>query len=444
MGRSESLYITYGIEAEKKIRSQIKPLKMTPNHSIFLFLFIFQLDRQNPGIVSPLDRQNAEQVIISFRKTPSPYIICRHILEKSAVDMLLFEAADVIKKALIFEWDSLQEQDRMDIRQYLLNYVLQRELQPYVREKILQAIAIIIKRKSVTDAGQETRFILDEMAKLLSTAPAEQKLLVCRVLAAILQEYLITVKSDDKGLTFGDHFKVKKTFEMNNLRKIFEMAFVCLDELMQTLNRENRMLDADAHLLLELLTILEQILMWGYVSPSLPKRLIGLFEGISKTDQTPSLRLNVNWGPVILNPRVIEVFFGVYWKVREIPELQRVTLICLVQLSTLNGAVFTSTHARKEYVTAYMTKFLQFLMSTTVKPCEALSIATTFRKVLLYHINACTTLMPEVQHSMLQQMFQITRMFAEGSAQEQNVSVFFSFFFQFLGKSPIGNGGIFQ
>lgn len=336
--------------------------------------------------------------------------------------MLLFEAADVIKRALIFEWDSLQEQDRLDIRQYLLNYVLQRELQPYVREKILQAIAIIIKRKSVTDAGQETRFILDEMSKLMSNAPAEQKLLVCRVLAAILQEYLITVKSDDKGLTFGDHFKVKKNFEMIHLRKIFEMAFVCLEELMQTLNLENRVPDADAHLLLELLTILEQILMWGYVSPSLPKRLIGLFEGISKTDQTPSLRLNANWEPVILNPRVLEVFFGVYWKVREIPELQRVTLTCLVQLCTLNGAVFTNTQARKEYVTAYMTKFLQFLMNTTVKPCEALSIATTFRKTLLYHVNTCTTLMPEVQHSMLQQMFQMTCLFAECSAQELNVS----------------------
>lgn len=387
------------------------------------FPFFSCKNSQIPGVVSPVDRQNAEQVIISFRKTPSPYIICRQILEKSSVDMLLFEAADVIKRALIFEWDSLQEQDRLDIRQYLLNYVLQRELQPYVREKILQAIAIIIKRKSVTDAGQETRYILDEMAKLMSTAPAEQKLLVCRVLAAILQEYLITVKSDDKGLTFGDHFKVKKTFEMIHLRKIFEMAFVCLEELMQTLNLESRVPDADAHLLLELLTILEQILMWGYVSPSLPKRLIGLFEGISKTDQTPSLRLNSTWEQVILNPRVLEIFFGVYWKVREIPELQRVTLTCLVQLSTLNGAVFRNTQARKEYVTAYMTKFLQFLMSTTVKACEALSVATTFRKVLLYHVNTCTTLMPEVQQSMLQQMFQITCLFAEGSAQEQNVSV---------------------
>lgn len=73
-------------------------------------------------------------------------MVCQQILEKSTVDLLLFEAADVIKRALIIEWDELQDQDRLGLRQYLLNYVLQRHLQPYIREKILQVIAIMIKR----------------------------------------------------------------------------------------------------------------------------------------------------------------------------------------------------------------------------------------------------------------------------------------------------------
>lgn len=331
--------------------------------------------------------------------------------------MLLFEAADVIKRALIIEWDTLQEQDRMDIRQYLLNYVLQRELQPYVREKILQVIAIMIKRKSVVDLGQESRTILEEMGKMMGNAPATQKLLICRVLSAILQEYLITVKSDDNGLTFTDHFKVKKTFEVTHLRKIFEMAFANLDDLLQTLNLEDRV---QAHLLLELVTILEQVLMWGYVSPLLPKRLIGLFESITKTDQTPSLRLNSSWEPVILKPRILEVLFAVYWKVRDIPELQRVTLACLVQLSTLNGTVFQAPHSRKLYVHSYMTKFLQLLMSAPIKTCEALSVATTFRKMMLYH--SSVGLEPDVAQSMLQQMFTLTCTFAENAIREENVS----------------------
>lgn len=314
---------------------------------------------QDPAYaIQPEQRQNAEKVLINFRKTKSPYLVCQQILEKSTVDLLLFEAADVIKRALIIEWDDLQDSDRLALRQYLLNYVLQRHLQPYIREKILQVIAIMIKRNSLTDAGLETGNLLKEMEKMLACGEIEQKLLVCRIITAILQEYLITVKSDDSGLTFGEHFKAKKAFEVRYIVTIFKLALGAIEELMNVIDMENA---GHIHLLLELLNIEEQILMWGYVSPLLPRRLIGLFESLTKTDQTPSLRLGSIWESVILNPKVIDLFFGVYWKVREIPELQRKNLTCIVQLSTLNGAVFRDSQAKLDYITNYLSKFMQFL-----------------------------------------------------------------------------------
>lgn len=310
-------------------------------------------------VIQPEQRQNAEKIILNFRKTKTPYIVCQQILEKSTVDLLVFEAADVIKRALIIEWDDLQEQDRMGLRQYLLNFVLHRQMQPYIREKILQVIAIMIKRNSVADSGRETRTILAEMEKMLAVGEIEQKLLVCRILTAIMQEYVITIKSDDCGLTFSEHFKAKKQFEVVHIKKIFEMALKAIEELMGVIDLEKNA--GQAHLLLELLNIEEQILMWGYVSPLLPKRLIGLFETITKTDQTPSLRLNVQWEQIMLNPKVVELFFGVYWKVREIPELQRKNLTCIVQLSTLNGTIFSNQQAKLEYIINYLTKLLQLL-----------------------------------------------------------------------------------
>lgn len=309
-------------------------------------------------MISAQQRQSAENVIMSFRKTKTPYVVCQQILEKSTVDMLLFEAADVIKRALIIEWDDLQEQDKLALRQYLLNYVLHRQIQPYVREKILQVIAIMIKRISISDSGRETRTILGQMEELLLNGDIQQRYLVCRIISAIMQEYVITIKSDDAGLTFSEHFKAKKQFELMHLRNIFEMVLNAIEQISKGLDLKNVL---HANLLLEFLNIEEQILLWGYVSPLLPKRLIGLFETINKTDQSPSLRLNIQWERVMLNPRVIDLFFGIYWTVREIPALQQKGLTCIVQLSTLNGTIFSNPQAKIEYIINYLTKYLHLL-----------------------------------------------------------------------------------
>lgn len=343
--------------------------------------------------------------------------MCQQILEKSTVDMLLFEAADVIRRAIVVEWNELQEQDRMSLRQYLMNYVLHRQMQSCVREKMLQVIAIMIKRNSLAQSECGTQSILVELEKMLNIGEFEQKFLVCRILSAIMQEYAITVKSDDAGLTFTEHFKTKKQFELLHLRKIFEMIFNAIDELMKIINLTNT---NHAHLLFEYLNIEEQILMWGYVSPLLPKRMIDLFETITKTDQNPSLRLNIQWEQTILNGKVIELFFNLYWKIRGIPEIQRKSLTCLVQLSTLNGTVFTNSQSKMDYITNYLTKYLQMLSNIDVKHCEASGFATIFRKIL-HNLPRSNPLPQEIVTSMYQKMFALFCTFSEAVARYDEV-----------------------
>lgn len=309
-------------------------------------------------MITPQQRQAAETVIMNFRKTKSPYAICREILEKSQCDLLLFEAADVLKRSVVNEWDILQDDDKLMLRQYLLNYVLHREMQPYVQAKILQVVAIMVKRTSLADAGVERTALLDEMGTMIFSGDARRQYLACRILYTIMQEFLTTIKSDDTGLTFEEHFKVKKQFELFDLKKIFVMVATATNLLIDTIDLTNQ---ESVYLLTEFVTIIEQILLWGYVSPLLPKRLISVLESNNKIEQNPPLRLTIQWESIITSPERIKLFFTLYWKVRDLDGLQQKALTCLVQLSTLNGPLIDSQLARTAFISNYLTHFLQLL-----------------------------------------------------------------------------------
>lgn len=105
---------------------------------------------------------------MNFQKSKTPYVLCRQILETSQVHYVLFEAAEVLKSALIREWSFLQESDLLSLRQYLMQYVSVRSDLPFfVKERILQVIAIMVKRGSIEDFGQERSTILGEVENLI-------------------------------------------------------------------------------------------------------------------------------------------------------------------------------------------------------------------------------------------------------------------------------------
>nr|XP_046471552.1 exportin-4-like isoform X1 [Neodiprion pinetum] len=370
-----------------------------------------------PNLITGQQRQSAETVFLNFRKTKSPYQLCREILERSSVDYVLFESAGLIKSALIREWVMMQDEDIRSLRQYLLHYIISKpQLAPFVRERILQVIAIMVKRGSVEDLGRDRGQILNEVEGLIMTGDLRRQLLGCSIISALMQEYATTVKSSDVGLAWEVHFKAKKQFEISDLKRIFKFCFGALGEL-----TKEEIQEALLPLIKHLLSIIEGVLVWGYVSPHLPKRLIGVFESAYESDSSPALRLGPMWRDVILDPNVLDLFFTLYWKVRTNPQLAHHARNCLVQLATLNGLVIESGEVETQYLTSYLQSFLKLVSNIDVIDQEAIGISNMVRKVITFFRATLTSLPEDILRSFMEQMTRLTCLFAEGAAQEESM-----------------------
>ncbi|KRT80011.1 hypothetical protein AMK59_6438, partial [Oryctes borbonicus] len=369
-----------------------------------------------PNVVSSEQRQVAEAVILNFRKSKSPYALCREILENSQMQYVMFEAAELLKSALIYEWSFLQESDIVSLRQYLMHYVMSHEVSPFVQERLLQVIAIMIKRASVNNSGQERANILSEVENLIIGADPAKQILGCKVILNLMQEYSITVRTTDVGLPWEVHYKAKRQFEAIDLKRIFQFCVQVLSEIIKS--------DAFAspsilNLVKYLLTITENNLTWGYVAYMLTKRITGAYESVFEAEQAQPLKLSASWKDIMLAPQLLPLMFQVYWKVRAHDELAHHAMTCLVQLASLNGGVLSDEEVKMHYLTMYMENFLKLINSVRIKNKESLGISNIVRKLQLFFSSNLIKLPQNLQESYLDDITRLTCSFAQGASLEE-------------------------
>ena len=141
----------------------------------------------------------------------------------------MFEAAGLLKDGLIREWASISRDEVKGLRSYLLSYVINHPtLSSYIRERIVQVVAIAIKRQSVEDLGEDRRQVLTEVSQLITGGNLQMQMIGCSILSALMAEYATTVKSSDVGLAWEIHFKAKKQFELTDLKSIFQFCVQAL------------------------------------------------------------------------------------------------------------------------------------------------------------------------------------------------------------------------
>lgn len=361
-----------------------------------------------------------------------PLQLCFEVLEKSNVELVLFETVKLIKNVVVYEWNGMSPEEKNLLRQKLMNFVIQRqELPQSVGERVLQVVAIIIKRKYIEDKGVELAELLEDIRKMIfeSGNPRIQGL-SCHIVITLLQEFSNTVNSEDVTLTFEEHFRAKKSFEIKELLHLFQLILKGMEELTSVLDITN---ESHFQLLEFFLKIMEIMLSWSYLTALIPNRLIRLLtymENVNNVKQMQPLRLLPQWRALMLNPKTLELFFVVYWKIRGNPQLQRKGINCLIQLSTLSGPIFNDSSISFKYFENFILLLLELLKTIDVDERDAFGISAIIRKLLVIHYVKVefVKLSDDVSNALLERMLILTINFCENAAKE-NVSLCFSMFF---------------
>lgn len=174
----------------------------------------------------PINRNEAQQRLLALQASAENIPQCQFILENSQSQYARLVATNSLTELITAHWNSFTVLQRIDIRNYVLNYLANKgpQLQDYVTTALIKLVCRITKLGWFDDAVH--REMADDVSKFLQ-ATVDHCVLGLKILNQLVDELNIPTT----GRTLTQHRKTSVSFRDVSLLKVFQLGLTTLKQL---------------------------------------------------------------------------------------------------------------------------------------------------------------------------------------------------------------------
>uniref|UniRef100_A0A8C8SPJ7 RAN binding protein 17 n=1 Tax=Pelusios castaneus TaxID=367368 RepID=A0A8C8SPJ7_9SAUR len=284
-------------------------------------------------------RMQAEKVLLELIDSPACLSQCQLLLEQGTTSYAQLLAATCLSK-LVSRTTPLPIEQRIDIRNYILNYVAsQPKLAPFVIQALVQVIAKITKLGWFEVQKDQLIFrdIIGDVKKFLQ-GTVDHYIIGVMILSELTQEMNLVSMCCfspfvDYSRPSAKHRKIATSFRDTSLKDILMLACSLLKELLaKPLNLQDQQQQS---LAMHLLKLVLNCLNFDFIGNSADE----------SADDLCTVQIPTNWRTIFLEPETLDLFFDLYHSFP--PVLSQLALSCLVQFASTRRSLFSNPERAK-------------------------------------------------------------------------------------------------
>ena len=284
--------------------------------------------------VSQAERDNALSQIDELKTNPDFIPQCRYILDNSENPYAQFLAAQSLETLVTKFWTNFTNEDRIDMRNYVLSYLTSKYLEKYVLVALTKCCSRITKLGWFDCAEQ--REIIEKTQRLMLEDSIDYKVVGLHLYIELVNE----MNTPTAGKTMTQHRKTAVSFRDQGLYQAFSSAIEVLHKL------GNGSIVGDPRVLTDL-----QKLAVDLANNCLKFDFIGTNPEESQED-VGTVQVPTAWRPLIQDTSTMIMMFTLYESTS--PPISKTALDCLVHLSSVRRSLFSSDVDRTAFLNTLM------------------------------------------------------------------------------------------